>query len=156
MPTLNGVSTASLVREPAQLSLIETARQADANLALVKSTYEGSSSAENAKNLQHALASDARWTEAAGFPYAGTYVGFSAIAAKVFARLEIEWDNYRVDIEDYVAQSDKVFAFGTYSGTYVKTGKHFSARVAHLWKIHSGKIVSFEQFVDSHSVVNAM
>ena len=156
MPMLNGISEGSLVSELAQLSLIETARQTDANLALVKSTYEGSSSAENAKNLQHALASDARWTEAAGFPYAGTYVGFSAIAAKVFARLEIEWDNYRVDIEDYVAQGDKVFAFGTYSGTYVKTGKHFSARVAHLWKIHSGKIVSFEQFVDSHSVVNAM
>jgi len=156
MPTLNDISTASLVSEPAQLSLIETARQTDANLALVKSTYAGHSSAENAKNLQHALASDARWTEAAGFPYAGTYVGFSAIAAKVFARLETEWDNYRVDIEDYVAQGDKVFAFGTYSGTYVKTGKYFSARVAHLWKIHSGKIVSFEQFVDSHTVVNAM
>ena len=156
MPMLNGVSTGSLVSELAQLSLIETARQTDANLALVKSTYEGSSSAENAKNLQHALASDARWTEAAGFPYAGTYIGFSAIATKVFARLETEWDNYRVDIEDYVAQGDKVFAFGTYSGTYVKTGKYFSARVAHLWKIHSGKIVSFEQFVDSYTVVNAM
>lgn len=156
MPMLNGISEGSLVSELAQLSLIETARQTDANLTLVKSTYEGSSSAENAKNLQHALASDARWTEAAGFPYAGTYVGFSAIAAKVFARLETEWDNYRVDIEDYVAQGDKVFAFGTYSGTYVKTGKYFSARVAHLWKIHSGKIVSFEQFVDSHTVVNAM
>ncbi|MEI8613703.1 nuclear transport factor 2 family protein [Shewanella sp. PP-He15 brown] len=156
MPMLNGISEGSLVSELAQLSLIETARQTDANLALVKSTYEGSSSAENAKNLQHALASDARWTEAAGFPYAGTYVGFSAIATKVFARLETEWDNYRVDIEDYVAQGDKVFAFGTYSGTYVKTGKYFSARVAHLWKIHSGKIVSFEQFVDSHTVVNAM
>lgn len=156
MPTLNGISEGSLVSEPAQLSLIERARQTDANLALVKSTYEGSSSAENAKNLQQALASDARWTEAAGFPYAGTYVGFSAIATKVFASLETEWDNYRVDIEDYVAQGDKVFAFGTYSGTYVKTGKYFSARVAHLWKIHSGKIVSFEQFVDSHTVVNAM
>ena len=156
MPMLNGVSTGSLMSEPAQLSLIETARQTDANLALVKSTYEGSSSAENAKNLQHALASDARWTEAAGFPYAGTYVSFSAIATKVFARLETEWDNYRVDIEDYVAQGDKVFAFGTYSGTYVKTGKYFSARVAHLWKIHSGKIVSFEQFIDSYTVVNAM
>ena len=156
MPMLNGISTGSLMSEPAQLSLIKTVRQTDANLALVKSTYEGSSSTENAKNLQHALASDALWTEAAGFPYAGTYIGFSAIAAKVFARLETEWDNYRVDIEDYVAQGDKVFAFGTYSGTYAKTGKHFTARVAHLWKIHSGKIVSFEQFVDSHTVVNAM
>ncbi|GIU03037.1 nuclear transport factor 2 family protein [Shewanella morhuae] len=156
MPMLNGISEGLLVNGLAQLSLIETARQTDANLALVKSTYEGSSSAENAKNLQHALASDARWTEAAGFPYTGTYVGFSAIAANMFAHLEIKWDNYRVDIEDYVAQDDKVFAFGTYSGTYVKTDKYFSARVAHLWEIHSGKIVSFEQFVDSRTVVNAM
>lgn len=74
----------------------------------------------------------------------------------MFAHLKTKWDSYRVDIEDDVAQDDKVFAFGTYSGTYVKTDKYFSARVAHLWKIHSGKIVSFEQFVDSRTVVNAM
>ena len=49
------------------------------NLSLIKSTYEGVNSQENARNTAAALADDARWTEAAGFPYAGTYVGFDAI-----------------------------------------------------------------------------
>lgn len=43
-------------------------RQTEDNLAIVKSTYEGQNSAENARNLKQALAEDARWTEAAGFP----------------------------------------------------------------------------------------
>ncbi|AVV85763.1 nuclear transport factor 2 family protein [Shewanella putrefaciens] len=131
-------------------------KQTEDNLAIVKSTYEGQNSAENARNLKQALAEDARWTEAVGFPYAGTYIGFSDIANNVFDRLGSEWDNYRVIIEDYVAQGNKVFAYGTYSGRYVKTGKTFSARVAHLWQLHQGKIISFEQFVDSQSVINAM
>ena len=42
-----------------------------ANLDLIRSTYEGPSE-ENGKHLLAALAPDAEWTEAAGFPYAGT------------------------------------------------------------------------------------
>jgi len=49
------------------------------NLDIIRSTYEGPS-AENGKHLVAALASDAEWVEAAGFPYAGTYVGPEAIA----------------------------------------------------------------------------
>lgn len=60
MPTLNVVPESSLANESDQLNHIETTRQTDANLALVKSTYEGHSSAENAKNLEYALANDAR------------------------------------------------------------------------------------------------
>lgn len=44
------------------------------NLDIIRSTYEGES-AVNAKNLLDSLAPDVKWTEAAGFPYAGTYKG---------------------------------------------------------------------------------
>jgi uncharacterized protein len=127
-----------------------------ANLALVKSTYEGASSQENGRNLQQALSFDATWTEARGFPYAGTYTGFEAIAQNVFRRLAQEWIGYKVVIEDYVASGDRVVAYGTYSGVHKETGKAFEARVAHLWKVVDGRIVSFEQFVDSVPVVEAM
>ena len=43
-----------------------------ANLDLIRSTYEGSSE-DNGRNLLAALAPDAEWTEAEGFPYSGTY-----------------------------------------------------------------------------------
>ena len=125
------------------------------NLEIVKSTYEGKSSEENGKNLQKFLAPDAVWTEAEGFPLAGTYIGFEAIAQNVFYRLATEWIDYKFTPEDYVADGDKVVAFGTYSGTYKETNKFFKARVAHLWQLENGSITLFEQFVDSKTVNDA-
>ena len=67
-----------------------------------------------------------------------------------------EWTNYKFTPEGYVVGGDRVVAYGTYSGTYKATGKFFEARVTHLWKLKGRKIVSFEQFVDSKTVVDAM
>lgn len=126
------------------------------NLDIVKSTYEGKTSEENGRNLQRFITDDTLWTEAAGFPYAGTYQGFTEIEKHVFARLGSEWINYNFKVEDYVATGDKVVAYGTYSGTNKASGKFFTARVAHLWQLKDGKIKSFEQFVDSKTVKDAM
>jgi uncharacterized protein len=126
------------------------------NLEIVKSTYEGKTSEENGKNLAQHLAENARWTEAQGFPYAGTYIGFDAINKNVFSRLASEWIDYKITIEDYLTSDDRVVAYGTYSGVNKATGKPFKARVAHLWKLENQQIVSFEQFVDSKPVIDAM
>jgi len=126
------------------------------NLEIVRSTYEGANAAANGRVLQQYLAPEARWTEAAGFPYAGTYVGFEAIRTHVFARLGAEWDNYHTEIEGYAEGPGLVIAYGTYKGTYLATGKYMEARVAHVWKLHEGRIVSFEQFVDSQTVGAAL
>lgn len=139
------------------LGLINTACSGDSmkNLDIIKSTYEGKSSQENGQSLQKHLSSDAVWTEAAGFPYAGTYVGFEEVSKQVFQRLGSEWIDYKFIVENYVADGDTVVAYGTYSGTYKQTKQYFEARVAHLWKLQNGKIISFEQFVDSVPVVKA-
>ena len=126
------------------------------NLEIVKSTYEGKTSEENGKNLAKYVADDISWTEAKGFPYAGTYIGLENVTKNVFSRLGSEWIDYKFTPEDYVASDDKVVAFGTYSGTNKITGKPFEARVAHVWKLKEGKIISFEQFVDSQPVNDAM
>ena len=126
------------------------------NLEIVKSTYEGKTSEENGKNLAKHVADNLSWTEAKGFPYAGTYIGLDEVTKNVFSRLGSEWIDYKFTPEDYVASDDKVVAYGTYSGTYKITGKPFSARVAHVWKLKESRIVSFEQFVDSQTVNEAM
>lgn len=126
------------------------------NLDIIKSTYEGENSKENGDNLAKYVADNIRWTEAAGFPYAGTYIGLDRIIEKVFSRLETEWTDYTFTPESYLADGDNVVAFGTYSGTYNATQKSFSARVAHHWQLKDGKIIRFEQFVDSKMVVDAM
>ena len=96
------------------------------NLDLIRSTYEGPSE-ENGKHLLAALAPDAEWIEAAGFPYAGTYVGPEAIIANVFQRLATEWIDYRAEVASYVEEGDQVVAFGFYSGTYKATGRSMRA-----------------------------
>jgi len=126
------------------------------NLDIIKSTYEGMTSEENGRNLAKYVAEDLSWTEAKGFPYAGTYVGLESVTKNVFSRLGNEWINYKFTPEGYVANEDTVVAFGTYTGTNKATGKYFEARVAHLWKLKDGKIISFEQFVDSQPVNNSM
>jgi ketosteroid isomerase-like protein len=122
------------------------------NLDLIRSTYEGAP-LDNQRNLRAALAAGAEWTEAAGFPYAGTYVGPDAIFDGVFRRLGSEWIGYRADVHTYLADGDHVAAFGVYSGTYKATGKSMTASFAHLYVIRDGRIVRMTQVVDS-AVVN--
>jgi ketosteroid isomerase-like protein len=126
------------------------------NLEIVRSTYEGKTSEENGRNLAKYVADNIRWTEARGFPYGGTYIGLDNITKNVFSRLGSEWIDYKFTPEDYVAGDDKVVAYGTYTGTYKITGKPFEARVAHVWKLKDGRIISFEQFVDSKPVIDAI
>ena len=126
------------------------------NLEIIKSTYEGRTSEENGKNLAKYAADNISWTEAKGFPYGGTYIGIDNVTKNVFSRLGSEWIDYKFTPEDYVANEDKVTAYGTYTGTYKITGKSFAARVAHVWKLKDSKIISFEQFVDSQTVNDAI
>ncbi|KLN52711.1 nuclear transport factor 2 family protein [Variovorax paradoxus] len=126
-----------------------------ANLDIIRATYEGTPE-ENAKHLRAALAPDTTWTEAAGFPYAGTYTGADEIFANVFKRLATEWVGYKAAVHTYLADGDRVAAFGVYSGAYAKTGKAMSATFAHLYRLRDGKIVTMEQYVDSATVRQAL
>lgn len=101
-------------------------------------------------------APDAAWTEAEGFPYAGTYVGPDAIFANVFQRLASEWLDYRAEVDSYVSEGDQVVAFGVYSGTYRKTGRTMRAAFAHQCHLRDGKITRMQQYVDTHLVRQAL
>lgn len=125
------------------------------NLELIRRTYEGSSE-DNGHHLMEALSSDVEWTEAEGFPYAGTYVGIDALMKGVFQRLATEWTDYRADVHTYLADGDRVAAFGIYSGTYNATGKSMTAPFAHLYEIRDGKIVRMTQYVDTVLVSRAL
>ena len=126
-----------------------------ANLDLIRATYEGSSE-QNGQNLLAALAPDATWTEAEGFPYAGTYTGPEAIIAGVFHRLATEWIGYKAEAHTFLEDGDRVAAFRVYSGTYRATGKPMRAAFAHLFQVKNGKIASMVQYVDTLMVSRAL
>lgn len=102
------------------------------------------------------LNADIAWTEAEGFPYAGTYHGPNAVLESVFMRLGAEWDGFAVAPAEFIDGGDAVVALGKYSGTYKATGKSFQADFAHVWKLRDGKVIRFVQYVDTLLVHRAL
>lgn len=96
------------------------------------------------------------WTEAEGFPYAGTYIGPEAVAGEVFMKLGTEWDGFSAVPSEYIDGGDKIVALGLYSGTYKATGKSFEAPFAHVWTFREGKAVKFVQYTDTVLVQEAL
>ena len=102
------------------------------------------------------LDADIEWTEAAGFPYGGTYIGPNAVLEGVFMRLGTEWDGYAAVPEEFIDAGSRIVALGKYSGTYKATGKSFEANFAHVWTLRDGKAVKFVQYADTRKVQDAL
>jgi len=92
------------------------------------------------------------WTEAAGFPYAGTYIGPNAVLENVFMKLATEWDGFAAVPDEVVDGGETVVALGNYSGTFRASGKSMNVPFAHVYKLKDGKIVSFVQHTDTLKV----
>jgi ketosteroid isomerase-like protein len=125
------------------------------NLEIIKNIYAGSPE-QIAKNLAAALAPTFDWTEAAGFPYAGTYHTLDEVAKNVFARLATEWEGYRADVENFYDAGETIVVTGRYRGIYKKSKGVMNAVFAHIWNFKDGKIVKYVQNVDTKKVWDAI
>lgn len=98
------------------------------------------------------FADDISWTEADGFPLAGTYVGPQAVLEQVFMRLGEFSDNWGVAVDQLIADGDTVVANGHYTWNHKDTGEPCRVRMAHVWTLADGKVVRFLQHVDTARV----
>lgn len=96
-----------------------------------------------------AFADDITWVEAAGGPYGGSYHGPDEVLKNVFGPIDREWRDFRVDPERFIDAGNPIVATGTYSGTYETTEKSFQAPFAHVWDFEDGRVVRFEQYIDT-------
>lgn len=99
------------------------------------------------------MADDIQWTEADGFPLAGTYVGPQSVLEGVFMRLGEIGDHWSVVPEQHVADGDTVVTLGAYTWKHKETGEPGSAKFAHVWTIRDGKIAALQQHVDTVKVL---
>ncbi|WP_199562376.1 nuclear transport factor 2 family protein [Micromonospora deserti] len=106
--------------------------------------------------LRTTLAPDVEWTEMAGFPLAGTYRTPAGVTANVMEKLAAGWDDWIVHDDTYVVDGEKVVVLARYTATNKATGKPINVRVAHHFVVRGGRIVRFEQFVDTAKVRDAM
>lgn len=106
--------------------------------------------------LRATLADDVEWKEMAGFPLAGTYRTPTGVTTAVMEALAQDWNDWNAHDDTYIADGENVVVLARYTATNKNTAKPLDVRVAHHFVVRSGKIVRFEQFVDSALVHAAM
>ncbi len=115
-------------------------------------TVRGMYDAFERGDIDHVVATfddDIEWVEAAGGPYGGTYHGPDAVVENVFVPLGTEWQEFVIDLDRLVDGDETVVGLASYRGTYDETGESFEAPVAHVWNFEDGKVVRFQQYVDT-------
>ena len=125
------------------------------NIDSIKQVYQAFAKGD-VPTVLGALSPEIDWTEAEGFPYAGTYHGPRAVLEGVFMRLGSEWNGFAAIADEFIDGGDTIVVLGKYSGTYKKTGKSFQANFAQVWKMQDGKAIRFIQHVDTLLVHRAL
>ena len=98
------------------------------------------------------------WNEAEGNAYAdgNPYIGPEAVLNGVFTRIGEEHEYFKLtDIVLHEMSNDQVLATLRYQGKLKRNGVIFDAQVAHLWTLKDGKVVGFQQYVDTKQLNDA-
>ena len=125
------------------------------NKEIIQGMYDSFASGDVAAVVA-GLSDNISWTEADGFPLAGTYIGPEAVVENVFMRLGEVGDNWGVVVERLIADGDTVVADGKYTWNHTVTGEPCEARMAHVWTLADGKATTFHQHVDTIKVREQM
>lgn len=102
-----------------------------------------------------ALDSKVVWNEAEGNALAdrNPYIGPDAVLEGVFTRVLQDFPDFNLnDIVLHNMDNDQVLATLRYKGTMKVTGKPLNAQAAHLWTLKDGKVIAFQQYVDTRQL----
>ena len=126
------------------------------NLDLLKQGYKDFSEG----NIEAAVSNwspDIVWEECTGFPHIegdGIFNGLQSVLEGGFALIPEQFENFGIEIEDFVDGGDKIVMVGYYSGIWKATGKSFKAKATHTWTFKDGKPVHFFQAVDTAAIIS--
>jgi ketosteroid isomerase-like protein len=93
-----------------------------------------------------------QWTVTAGYKYGGIYRSPEAIVQNVFAKMQQDFESFSIDIERLLDVGNVVVMQGHYVAKGKTTGKSVRAAVVHVLEISDGKMVRFDQYVDSATI----
>jgi uncharacterized protein len=74
----------------------------------------------------------------------------------LFIKPGTEWDGFTVHPKQFHDAGPTVVVEARYTGVYKETGRKLDAQVCHVWQISDGKVTSFQQFVDTGQLQDAM
>ena len=97
------------------------------------------------------------WNEAEGNAYAdgNPYIGPDAVLNGVFARIGADHEYFNLtNIKLHNMSDNQVLATLRYNAK-LKNGVTYDVQVAHLWTLKNGKVVAFQQYVDTKALNDA-
>ncbi len=98
------------------------------------------------------------WNEAEGNSLAdgNPYIGPDAVLNGVFARVGGNHEYFKLEnIQLHEMSNNQVLSTLRYEGKVKETGKTYNAQAAHLWTLKDGKIIAFQQYVDTKKLDEA-
>ncbi len=104
------------------------------------------------------MAPSVEWNEAESNSLSdgNPYVGPDAVLAGVFVRIGENHDYFKLkDIQLHNMDNNQVLATLRYDAKVKATGKSYDAQVAHLWTLNEGKVIAFQQYVDTKKLADA-
>lgn len=99
------------------------------------------------------------WNEAEGNALAdgNPYKGPDAVLNGIFARIGADHEYFNLaNIELHEMFNNQVLATLRYQAKLKKTGNVIDAQAAHLWTLNEGKVVAFQQYVDTKQLNDAL
>ena len=90
----------------------------------------------------------------AGAPYMTAFQRRDEIK-DYFAGLQRDWEMMEFEVDDFVAQGDRVVMLGRCAWRYRKTGKIVWTQKADSWRFDGDKAVEFFEFYDTAQVLAA-
>jgi ketosteroid isomerase-like protein len=126
------------------------------NINVINKTYEAFGRRDFAAVLEH-FAPTIEWVAAVNSPLAdrSPYRGLGGVREGVFMRIAEGFERLTVNVDEIFGAGDKVVALGFYDGVYNANGKRFQAQVAHIWTLAGGKVVKFQQYVDTYQLAES-
>ncbi len=114
------------------------------NKDFVKGLYEAFGRGDAAAVLA-SFDSEILWTYPDNVFYAegSPFRGPSEIFNKVFVRLATEWENFKIEPVEYIAEGDRVVVLARETGTHREAGGSVDTDTIHVWTIREGKAIEF-------------
>jgi ketosteroid isomerase-like protein len=102
------------------------------------------------------IADDVQWQlpDMENVPFSGKRQGREQVA-EFFASVADNQEVLAFEPGDFTAQGDKVVAQGHYRWRVKATGREFQADWAHVFTIQGGKVIGFQEYIDTAAVVAA-
>jgi uncharacterized protein len=99
------------------------------------------------------------WNLAEGHPWhtGRALVGPQEVLEGVLARIAAEYDDFRVVTHRFIGAGDTVVVEARYEALRARaTGRPLHAQAAHVWDLRDGKVVRFQQYIDTRQLADVL